>query len=481
MPIIRKARLFPSLLLSALSAVAAVSALSPAHMAAMGASSTTAASSCPAPFGGLDTAALGAALHARLSGWRRYKGADEYYDLPLRSPYKPQVNDPARNRFGGGMGAYADDFVADVPGVPYINASPFSFSGGGGDGGEDEFSYIGTMCPKTNTYLDFWRMVWHKRTRVVVNLTHKNDRIGSSPSDKRERYWPPFSNPPVAAPGAPRPAAATAGWDIDVRTLSSTPSSDIPGLTVYVIELREKASGTTRTVSLLWYSQWEDFGDSRKIYDADFQENARNVLALANEVEALQRGVDASEESEEEEEEEEEEEVVSNGVGGRGGSSDHSSAGSSGVASKDGARRSETEREMSWIVVHCSAGVGRTGTFITILRAMHRLQFMQGIKDLSLMIDDTITHLRRSRLWMVKTDGEYATIFCALWHRLQAYGFDRPAWDTPGSGAGAAVAAAPAVDASLSGGLVRSAQGGDGVQNYRGVGFGFKRVKAGKE
>ena len=136
---------------------------------------------------------------------------------------------------------------------------------------------------------------------------------------------------------------------------------------------------------------------------------------------------------------------------------------------------------MSWIVVHCSAGVGRTGTFITILRAMHRLQFMQGIKDLSLMIDDTITHLRRSRLWMVKTDGEYATIFCALWHRLQAYGFDRPAWDTPGSGAGAAVAAAPAVDASLSGGLVRSAQGGDGVQNYRGVGFGFKRVKAGKE
>ena len=90
------------------------------------------------------------------------------------------------------------------------------------------------------------------------------------------------------------------------------------------------------------------------------------------------------------------------------------------------------------------------------------------------------------RLFMVygprqPTDGEYATIFCALWHRLQAYGFDRPAWDTPGSGAGAAVAAAPAVDASLSGGLVRSAQGGDGVQNYRGVGFGFKRVKAGKE
>ena len=266
-------------------------------MSAEGARAAAGAASCPgsARFGALDTAALAAALHGQLSTWRRFKGADEYYDLPLRSPYKPQVNDPAKNRFGGGMGAYADDFVADVPGVPYINASPFLFLGGkhgmcGGEGGSlnREFSYIGTMCPKTNTYLDFWRMVWHKQTRVIVNLTHKNDRIGSSPGDKRERYWPPFSNPPVAerVNGSSPVPAPMENWELDVHTVGSKVSSDVPGLTAYVIKLTEKASGRARTVSLLWYSRWEDFGDSRKIFDAEFQRNVETRLMRCNEAEA---------------------------------------------------------------------------------------------------------------------------------------------------------------------------------------------------
>ena len=383
---------------------------------------------------------LAQSIHARLAAWRRFKGADEYYDLPLRSPYKKQINDPVRNRFGGGMGAYMDDFVGDVPGVSYINATEFSFSSD-----STEFSYIGTMCPKTNTFLDFWRMVWHKQTRVVVNLTHVNDRVGSSPGDKRERYWPPFSNLPVDCGSSVSSSDSSKGdasrapadWDIGVRTLSSKSSTNIEGLTMYEIELKNKTTGKLRRVSLLWYSQWEDFGDSRKIYDPNFQKNARNVLAVANEVEALQRVAD----------------------GLNGGVED------SAASSRAGRGRSACRGARSWLVIHCSAGVGRTGTLITIIRAMRLLRHSKSIEDLSNMIDETIVHLRRSRLWMVKTDGEYATIFCTLMYRLQPSGDSRPEWnETSESDFGVSQ------ESSLDGKRAHSMNNKD-LDRYAGVGF----------
>ena len=133
-----------------------------------------------------------------------------------------------------------------------------------------------------------------------------------------------------------------------------------------------------------------------------------------------------------------------------------------------GAGRTGADRGRYWMIVHCSAGVGRTGTFISILRAMHRLRFMKGIQDLTHTINETITHLRRSRLWMVKTDGEYATIFCAMWHRLQAYGFDRPVWGEETENE----------KSSSESTLDRLSQRNEDVKNYRGVGFRVKRAKA---
>merc|ERR1712093_525919 len=96
------------------------------------------------------------ALHQQLSYWKSTKGADEYYDLPLKEPWKQQVRDPELNRFGGAMGPYTDSFVSDVPGVQYINATEFYFDD------ISEFKYIATMCPKVNTFEHFWKMVWHK-------------------------------------------------------------------------------------------------------------------------------------------------------------------------------------------------------------------------------------------------------------------------------------------------------------------------------
>ena len=126
-------------------------------------------------------------------------------------------------------------------------------------------------------------------------------------------------------------------------------------------------------------------------------------------------------------------------------------------------------------MVHCSAGVGRTGTFITILRALHRMPFMHCMNDLSLMIDETIVHLRRRRLWMVKTDGEYATIFCVLWHRLHTYGIDRPIWadssNCISSSSDGYLNTSSSRESTGAASLAAASKNHEDVNNYRGVGF----------
>jgi hypothetical protein len=46
---------------------------------------------------------------------------------------------------------------------------------------------------------------------------------------------------------------------------------------------------------------------------------------------------------------------------------------------------------------------------------MHQLHSITNLQDLGQCIVDCIVHLRKSRLWMVKTDGEFATIFTCFW------------------------------------------------------------------
>ena len=125
------------------------------------------------------------------------------------------------------MGPYVDATL-QLQSVEYINASPIDNLGDGA------MPFIATMCPKRETFAHFWSMVrppapcpatsshrslfvaaftaarlllvaesswwrpappqvWELNSRVIINLTHERDRVGSGPSDKRERYWPPVT------------------------------------------------------------------------------------------------------------------------------------------------------------------------------------------------------------------------------------------------------------------------------------------------
>ena len=59
------------------------------------------------------------------------------------------------------------------------------------------------------------------------------------------------------------------------------------------------------------------------------------------------------------------------------------------------------------ITVHCSAGVGRTGVFITLSHVLERMRY-EGLVDIFL----TVRSLRTQRPAMVQTEDEYR--FCYL-------------------------------------------------------------------
>ncbi|CAG0885036.1 unnamed protein product [Cyprideis torosa] len=61
------------------------------------------------------------------------------------------------------------------------------------------------------------------------------------------------------------------------------------------------------------------------------------------------------------------------------------------------------------LVVHCSAGVGRTGTFIALDRLCYQLQKKRAVD-----VYKTVLELRQSRVHMVKTKEQYAFLYRCL-------------------------------------------------------------------
>jgi netrin-G3 ligand len=62
------------------------------------------------------------------------------------------------------------------------------------------------------------------------------------------------------------------------------------------------------------------------------------------------------------------------------------------------------------LIVHCSAGVGRTGTFITLDTMLQRLDK----KEESLNIYEFLVNMRKSRVLMVQTEAQYVYIHDSL-------------------------------------------------------------------
>ncbi len=71
-------------------------------------------------------------------------------------------------------------------------------------------------------------------------------------------------------------------------------------------------------------------------------------------------------------------------------------------------RKAHPYSKVDQVLVHCSAGVGRTGTFITLDYMLERIKNENNIN-----IFEFVNDLRRQRVWMVQTMvGRLSVLYC---------------------------------------------------------------------
>ena len=216
----------------------------------------------------------------------------------------------------------------DDPDTDYINAN--WIQGYGGDR-----TYIATQGPVPNSFISFWRMIWHEKVEVIVMVTNEWERG----RQKCHRYWPENAN---------RTSGATLsyGQNITVRHRDTTQHA------LWVTRAFEITNGgETRTVQQIAYTAWPDHGVPNE---------TKELLLLRTMVRATMRD------------------------------------------------------PLVPVVVHCSAGVGRTGTFIAVDRCIEQCLDLGGDGNALVNVDAIVHDMRQARNQMVQTEEQYMCIHSAV-------------------------------------------------------------------
>ncbi|MCJ1403247.1 hypothetical protein MMC11_006470 [Xylographa trunciseda] len=220
--------------------------------------------------------------------------------------------------------------------------------------------YIATQAPVPATFEDFWRVVWEQDARVIVMLTAETEggqrkshpywlpdnygplklkalsekRVSLESSNKlspstKAQVVSPSDRPGMGRRRATNPLGAT------LQDVAPSPTSEIPHVVIRKLTLSHSAYPflPLREITQLQYSSWPDFGAPA---------HPSHVLGLVEHCNA----------------------VVRNYAGSEGRNSQ--------LPAKEGERP---------IVVHCSAGCGRTGTFCTVDSVLDILKRQRMVKS----------------------------------------------------------------------------------------------------
>eukprot|EP00128_Syssomonas_multiformis_P014148 Colp12_sorted_trinity150504_noHs@4060 len=118
------------------------------------------------------------------------------------------------------------------------------------------------------------------------------------------------------------------------------------------------------------------------------------------------------------------------------------------LAFMDHVRSKYTQAPRGPIVIHCSAGIGRSGTFVVVDICLHRFMESRGQEQIS--IEDVIKKLRKQRLGMVQMEEQYRFCYLSVLEAAQqrAQQFVS-ATESPKNGQGASTLPAAPADASV--------------------------------
>ncbi|GAB7366199.1 hypothetical protein MBLNU230_g7759t1 [Neophaeotheca triangularis] len=254
----------------------------------------------------------------------------------------------------------------------YINASPITLG---------KRQYIATQGPKDTNLNHFWRMLYQETASpaVVVMLTQTHE----AGKEKCYQYYPlSASESPMQIP--PEDASNAQGDFQGSVELVGEVNEDLHARS-QVRKLRLRAqTGSSREedkeVHHLLFSGWPDF----------LVPEGEDRLALLQLIQLSARL-------------------------NRGPSSDISTT-NNGPASASVAADFASTAQDNPRIIHCSAGVGRSGTFIALdylLSLLHSGQLDSVPKDRDL-IAETVDELRKQRMMMVQGEGQFVFLYEVL-------------------------------------------------------------------
>ncbi|CAG8499309.1 3772_t:CDS:2 [Diversispora eburnea] len=218
--------------------------------------------------------------------------------------------------------------------------------------------YIATQGPLPSTYQDFWQVIWEQNCRVIVMLT-KEHEAGRIQCD---RYW-----------GECRITPCQFGT-LDLLFISEHTPNEENGSTDNSIIIRKFSLSQrnhpelpAREITQLHFLGWPDFGIPNSPL------NILNLIETAN-------------------------------------STLHHAA-----------QQCEPFQKIGPMVVHCSAGCGRTGAYCTIDTVLSMFANNKNLDTNKDIIQETVAKFREQRLSMVQTLRQY--VFCyeaVLWKLIGA-------------------------------------------------------------
>ncbi|CAB3404952.1 unnamed protein product [Caenorhabditis bovis] len=243
---------------------------------------------------------------------------------------------------------------AGVPGGDYINASYVKF-----DKPNPPLtliktrSYIATQGCLESTIGDFWRMIWQENSRVIVMPTRENER-----REKCTRYWPELNDSATFA-------------DIVVTTTEEKlirkelpdefkghvkePEPDEISFIIRTFNVKKNGAPAPRIVRQLQYVSWPDHGCPFHPHD---------VICYLDAVDQAHKQFD------------------------------------------------KADVKQGPVVVHCSAGIGRTGTLLILDVLLTQIK-LRG-RGCPIDIWRTSRHARDYRGGLVQTEQQYQFLYTAI-------------------------------------------------------------------
>jgi protein tyrosine phosphatase len=220
--------------------------------------------------------------------------------------------------------------------------------------GDQQRFYIAAQGPLPNTVIHFWQMVLQSDVHLIVMLTDSSVGDKGGISSNCLPYWPQKN-----------------GSTLDVGDFriykQFTSLSSNGAYTTSTLTLSHAPTGSTRTI---WHLQYTDWGDTGCPTDV------RSYLDFLEEMSSLRTHIATSSE------------VTSN--------------------------RSTYRNRNPPVLIHCSAGVGRTGITVLCDILLYCVNY-----NIDIDIPKMLTHLRQQRMLMVQTIAQYKFVHTVLINYLK--------------------------------------------------------------